>query len=125
LVWIFLGTFLATWAIVLWKRGRLKDEALVGIAALLGLLLSPYVRYYDYILLIIWIAAFSGLEWKCLPRWGRMGLAVSVVLAIAVFFGSHPEPWVILSLLMLYCGTLFALISLTFINQGVDNCVND
>jgi hypothetical protein len=115
--WIILGIALAVWAIVLWKRGNLKDEALVGVAALLGVMLSPYVRYYDYILLIIWIAAFSGMEWKCLPRWGRTGLAVSMVLALAVLYGTHPEPWVILSLLMLYCGTLFALSSLTFSNK--------
>ncbi|MHC1740129.1 MAG: glycosyltransferase family 87 protein [Anaerolineaceae bacterium] len=123
-VWIFLGVFMATWALVLWKHEKLKDEALVGVAALLGLFLSPYVRHYDYILLIIWIAAFSGLEWKCLPRWGRMGLVVSMVLSLAVFIGSHPEPWVILSLFMLYCGTLFALISLTFGNRVVDNSIN-
>jgi hypothetical protein len=118
--WIILGIALAVWAIVLWKRGNLKDEALVGVAALLGVMLSPYVRYYDYILLIIWIAAFSGMEWKCLPRWGRTGLAVSMVLALAVLYGTHPEPWVILSLLMLYTGTLFALSSLTFGNKKRD-----
>ncbi len=117
--WMILGIALAVWAVVLWKRGNLKDEALVGVAALLGVMLSPYVRYYDYILLIIWIAAFSGMEWKCLPRWGRTGLAISMVLALAVMFGTHPEPWVILSLLMLYSGTLFALCSLTLGNKNV------
>lgn len=107
--WISLGLGLAVWTVNLWRRGKLGNEALVGVGALLGLMLSPYVRYYDYALLFIWVAAFGGLVWARLTRFGRVGLGICMALAVVITFGTHPEPWVLLSLLVLYGGTVWAL----------------
>ena len=82
----------AVWA---WWHNVINEEILIGISALLTLLILPYVRYYDYAMLIVWLAGV-------LIGSARLGISATILRVCGLFIsaalilnlGTHPEPWV-------------------------------
>lgn len=95
------------------KRGALEFLELCAIGALLPALVSPYIRFYDYIFLSIWlIGFFGGTNFRHLDRKWKILNAGLVFLTFIMLPGSHPEPWVyimpvsfsLLSIIVIYVG---------------------
>ena len=96
----------------LFKKGKLELLELCALGALLPAVVSPYIRYYDYIFLSIWLVGFfGGLNFSQASKTIK---SITVCLAIFTFLilpGTHPEPWVYLMPVGFSLLTFFVLIT--------------
>jgi hypothetical protein len=95
----------------LWRKQKISDMALIGISTLLGLLVIPYVRFYDYAVLTLWLFGIFLVDGR---RYRRFPVSYAIIAApvLGVFMnlGEHLEPWVYQIPVWLYLASwLFAL----------------
>lgn len=91
-----------------WAAGVVDDELFVGVASLLTLIVSPYVRYVDYPILTFWwigVIPFVSSSRAIDRRW-RLVITLMSLMALFFFLGTHLEPWVYQVPLSLYVATV-------------------
>jgi hypothetical protein len=114
LIWLFLLLAILSLglkAINLWRKEKIGDSSLIGIGTLLGLLVIPYVRFYDYAVLTVWLFGIFLVDGRRSSR-SPVSYAIMAALLLAVFMklGEHLEPWVYQIPVLLHLASwLFAL----------------
>lgn len=107
--WVILVSMVLSLGIVIlyqWYRRKGSFWMLISTYSLLGVMIFPYIRYYDYLVISLWILGwFIELhEIHVSPRW----LIINTLIIIAAFVcnrGNHPEPWVFQMLLWFYAAS--------------------
>ena len=91
-----------------WLRRRIGTQLMMGIGTLLGLLVVPYVRYYDYTILSVWLIGimFGDPEFQLHDATFKI---VSSLIVLGLVLTVNPEPWAYQLLAWLYVASWIGL----------------
>lgn len=106
---LIVGAIAAAGGLVIQRWWHRKADALllIGTGALLSALIVPYIRFYDYAILSVWVVGVFAGGKRAGVRPIFLGIAASLlVVAFLLNLGTHPEPWVLQILGWMYLATL-------------------
>lgn len=91
----------------LWSNRVVDDGFMIAVSLLLTFFVLPYVRYYDYIVLVVYLILFFRTVIR--NRWYTPWLGGCMMMALFMMIGTHPESWVYQIVLFFYLMTWIAI----------------